>query len=54
MKLLLITVSNISSSLPLLPLSEEAQGHPTEASNQIHTHTEEHRLFTQSEINDDD
>ncbi|MGA9169441.1 MAG: hypothetical protein WBZ20_04765, partial [Nitrososphaeraceae archaeon] len=45
-----------SISLPLLPPPEERQSHPitTTAANQTHMHTEEHRLFTQSEIDDDD
>jgi hypothetical protein len=48
--------STSSSLLPLLPQPEERQSHPitTTAANQIHMHTEEHRLFTQSEIDDDD
>jgi hypothetical protein len=61
--------SSISSSLlPLLPSTVERQSHPTTttttatatatatttAANQTHMRTEEHRLFTQSEINDDD
>jgi hypothetical protein len=47
--------STYSSSLPLLPPNEERQSHPTtKAANQTHMHIEEHRLFTQSEIDDDD
>jgi hypothetical protein len=48
--------STSSSLLPLLPPPEERQSHPitTTAANQTHMHTEEHRLFTQSEIDDDD
>jgi hypothetical protein len=45
-----------SSLLPLLPPTEERQSHPTTttaATNQTHTHTEEHRV-SQSEIKDDD
>jgi hypothetical protein len=35
---------------------EKNESHPrqTTAAIQIHMHTEEHRLFTQSEIDDDD
>lgn len=50
--------SNISSSLlPLLPPPVERQSHPittTTPDDQTHMHTDDHRLFTQSEMDDDD
>jgi hypothetical protein len=43
-----------SSLLPLSPPTEERQTHPaTTADDQTHMHAEEHRLFTQSEMDDD-
>jgi hypothetical protein len=48
---------SILSSLPVLSQSDEKnESHPrqTTAAIQTHMHTEEHRLFTQSEIDDDD
>jgi hypothetical protein len=48
--------STLSSLLPLVPPTEGRQGHPTTATagNQTHIHREEHRLFTESEMDDDD
>jgi hypothetical protein len=46
-----------TSSLPVLSQSgEKNESHPrqTAAANQTHMHTEEHALFTQSEMDDDD